>query len=112
MTMISVIIHYQDTIFKVCCLLWSSCLLLFFIVLFVFINYKLHYIYLLILNEVLFFLLMIFLISFGYLYDDLHPQIFLLFILVLSSCEVVIGLALIVSFMQTKKTKTKYGTST
>ena len=95
---------YNASIIKFIFILWSICFLLFCITIFVFVFYSLNYIFLLILNEVLLFLLMIILISCGYLYDDLNSQIFVLFLLVVSSCEIVIGLSLILYYEKNYKT--------
>lgn len=92
------IYNYNLVLLKVLFMLSLTCFIVFFITFFCFLLYSYNFIYYLILNELLIFSIIIQLLIFGFLFDDLIPQIFVLFILVVSSCEIVIGFSLILTF--------------
>lgn len=76
----------------------SFFLIIFLLVLFVLLVCVQNYIMFLILNEILVFCLMLLFLCFGFLFDDLLAQVFVLFLLILSSCEVVIAFSIIIGF--------------
>jgi len=57
-----------------------------------------HFIFLIICHELMLFSLILQLVLIGYLFDDLIPQIFALFLLLLSSAEVVVVFSIIIRY--------------
>jgi len=80
------------------------CIFIFLLTFFVFLLYSFNFIFFLLLNELMVFSLILLFLVFGFIFNDLTPQLFVLFILVVSSCEVVIGFSIIVDFFSRVKT--------
>ena len=63
-----------------------------------------HYLYLVICNELMLFSMMLQYLLIGYIYQDLTVQIFVLFLLLLSSCEVVVIFSIIIRYYKVTDT--------
>jgi NADH:ubiquinone oxidoreductase subunit K len=79
-------------------LLFLCNFIVFFIGLFGFLFKAGHYIYLIICNEIMLFSIILQFLLVGFFFDDLVVQIFVLFLLLLASAEVVIAFSLVIRF--------------
>lgn len=93
------IFYYNALIFLI-----LTNMLIFVLTCFVFFVFSQNFIFFLVLNEILIFSLMLQFLVVGFIFDDLSVQVFVLLILVISSCELVIGLSLIISYFISIKT--------
>jgi len=95
---------YETYYLNIISLIVCFSFILFFLILFSFFVNSHNIILLLILNELMVFFIMLIFLCFGFLFDDLIPQVFVLFLLIITSCEVVIAFSLFIVFKSSFKT--------